>query len=178
MANLMLYAKEKGEKCFGAVNMASGTFPVGLMYATLVPEAKLEILKQRASLLHRMNPDITFQIRYAGTAKVFVDVAVDQGGCGETTRVTYHDDPIFIEDGVVHYCVGNMPGAVPRTSTIALTNATVYYGLQIANKGLEQACKENEVIYSAINTYDGKLTCKNVADSFDCYEYVDIKTLC
>ena len=98
---------------------------------------------------------------------VFVDVAVDQGGCGETTKVTYHDDPIFIEDGVVHYCVGNMPGAVPRTSTIALTNATLSYGLQIAGKGLEQACKDNEVIYSAINTYDGKLTCKNVADSLN-----------
>ena len=68
---------------------------------------------------------------------VFVDVAVDQGGCGETTKVTYHDDPIFIEEGVVHYCVGNMPGAVPRTSTIALTNATLSYGLQIAGKGLE-----------------------------------------
>ena len=109
---------------------------------------------------------------------VFVDVAVDQGGCGETTKVTYHDDPIFIEDGVVHYCVGNMPGAVPRTSTIALTNATLSYGLQIAGKGLEQACKDNEVIYSAVNTYDGKLTCKNVADSFDCYEYTDIRTVC
>lgn len=108
---------------------------------------------------------------------VFVDVAVDQGGCGETTKVTYHDDPIFEVDGVVHYCVGNMPGAVPRTSTIALTNATLSYGLQIASKGLEQACKDNEVIYSAVNTYDGKLTCKNVADSFDCYEYVDIRTL-
>ena len=109
---------------------------------------------------------------------VFVDVAVDQGGCGETTKVTYHDDPIFIEDGVVHYCVGNMPGAVPRTSTIALTNATLSYGLQIAGKGLEQACKDNEVIYSAVNTYDGKLTCKNVADSFDCYEYTDVRTVC
>lgn len=109
---------------------------------------------------------------------VFVDVAVDQGGCGETTKVTYHDDPIFIEDGVVHYCVGNMPGAVPRTSTIALTNATLSYGLQIAGKGLEQACKDNEVIYSAVNTYDGKLTCKNIADSFDCYEYTDIRTVC
>lgn len=107
---------------------------------------------------------------------VFVDVAVDQGGCGETTRVTYHDDPIFVEDGVVHYCVGNMPGAVPRTATIALTNATLSYGLQIANKGLEQACKDNEVIYSAINTYDGKLTCKNVADSYN-EEYTDPRTL-
>lgn len=108
---------------------------------------------------------------------VFVDVAVDQGGCGESTRVTYHDDPIYIEDGVVHYCVGNMPGAVPRTSTIALTNATLRYGLQIANKGLEEACKANDVIYSGINTYDGKITCKNVADSFECYEYTDIRTL-
>lgn len=108
---------------------------------------------------------------------VFVDVAVDQGGCGESTRVTYHDDPIYIEDGVVHYCVGNMPGAVPRTSTIALTNATLRYGLQIADKGLEEACKANDVIYSGINTYDGKITCKNVADSFEGYEYTDIKTL-
>ena len=108
---------------------------------------------------------------------VFVDVAVDQGGCGETTKVTYHDDPIYEVDGIVHYCVGNMPGAVPRTSTIALTNATLNYGLQIANKGLEKACTDNDVIYSAINTYDGKLTCKNVADSFDSYEYVDIKSL-
>ncbi|MDO4491260.1 MAG: alanine dehydrogenase [Lachnospiraceae bacterium] len=108
---------------------------------------------------------------------VFVDVAVDQGGCGETTKVTYHDDPIYVVDGVVHYCVGNMPGAVPRTSTIALTNATLSYGLQIADKGLEKACADNEVMYSAINTYDGKLTCKNVADSFTSYEYVDIRTL-
>lgn len=107
---------------------------------------------------------------------VFVDVAVDQGGCGETTKVTYHDDPVFIVDGVVHYCVGNMPGAVPRTSTIALTNATLNYGLQIANKGLEQACKDNDVIYSAINTYDGKLTCKNVADSYN-EEYTDPRSL-
>jgi len=103
-------------------------------------------------------------------------VAVDQGGCFETTHVTYHDNPTYVVDGVVHYCVGNMPGAVPRTSTIALTNATLKYGLQIANKGLEGACKENDVMYSAINTYGGKLTCKNVADSFN-VEYVDPKTL-
>ncbi|MGL6201056.1 MAG: alanine dehydrogenase [Lachnospiraceae bacterium] len=107
---------------------------------------------------------------------VIVDVAVDQGGCCETTKVTYHDDPIFIKDDVVHYCVGNMPGAVPRTSTIALTNATLKYGLQIANKGLEQACKDNQVIYSAINTYDGKLTFAGVAEAFglDC---ADIKSM-
>lgn len=117
--------------------------------------------------------------KYLKTMKkgaVIIDVAVDQGGCAETTKVTYHDDPIFIEDGVVHYCVGNMPGAVPRTSTIALTNATLGYGLQIANKGLEQACQDNEAIYSAINTYDGKLTHQGVADAVG-MECVDVKTL-
>lgn len=97
---------------------------------------------------------------------VIVDVAVDQGGCCETTKVTYHDDPIFVVDGIVHYCVGNMPGAVPRTSTIALTNATLKYGLQIAAEGLEQACRNHPVIYSAVNTYDGVCTYKNVADGF------------
>lgn len=107
---------------------------------------------------------------------VIVDVAVDQGGCCETTKVTYHDNPTFVVDGIVHYCVGNMPGAVPRTSTIALTNATLKYGLQIAGKGLEKACKENDVIYSGINTYAGKLTCKNVADSFH-VEHTEIKEL-
>ena len=107
---------------------------------------------------------------------VIVDVAVDQGGCCETTKVTYHDNPTFVVDGIVHYCVGNMPGAVPRTSTIALTNATLKYGLQIAGKGLENACKENDVIYSGINTYDGKLTCKNVADRFH-VEHTEIKEL-
>lgn len=107
---------------------------------------------------------------------VIVDVAVDQGGCCETTRTTYHDDPIYTVDKVVHYCVGNMPGAVPRTSTIALTNATLKYGLQIAENGLEEACRKNDVIYSAVNTYDGKLTCKNVAESFGKL-YTDITAL-
>lgn len=107
---------------------------------------------------------------------VIVDVAVDQGGCCETTKVTYHDDPIYTVDGVIHYCVGNMPGAVPRTSTIALTNATLKYGLQIAEKGLEKACQDNPVIYSAVNTYDGMCTCKNVTDSFG-MEAHDIKKI-
>lgn len=121
-----------------------------------------------------------FKERYLKEMKdgaVFVDVAIDQGGCGESSHVTTHDDPVFIKDGVVHYCVGNMPGAVPRTSTIALTNATLKYGLQIANLGLEEACRRSDVICSGVNTYDGKLTCKNVADSHKGYEYTDIKTL-
>lgn len=108
---------------------------------------------------------------------VFVDVAIDQGGCGESSRVTTHDDPVFIEDGVVHYCVGNMPGAVPRTSTIALTNATVRYGLELASKGVEKACMESDVIASAINTYKGKVTCRALAESFDDVEYTDLKTM-
>lgn len=104
---------------------------------------------------------------------VFVDVAIDQGGCGESSRVTTHDDPVYIEDGVVHYCVGNMPGAVPRTSTIALTNATLRYGLQIAGEGLEAACEKNPAIRSGLNCYLGKLTNKNVAIAHG-YEYAEM----
>ncbi len=106
---------------------------------------------------------------------VFVDVAIDQGGCGESSHVTTHDDPVYVMDGVVHYCVGNMPGAVPRTSTIALTNATLKYGLMIANQGLEKAC-ENNAIKTGVNCYLGKLTNKNVADAHG-YEYVELKSL-
>ncbi len=108
---------------------------------------------------------------------VFVDVAIDQGGCGESSRVTSHDDPVFVEDGVVHYCVGNMPGAVPRTSTIALTNATIHYGLKIASLGLAGACTDNPSVYSAVNTYDGKLTFPGVAQAFPDIPYHDIRTL-
>ena len=107
---------------------------------------------------------------------VIVDVAVDQGGCCETTKVTYHDDPIYEVDGIIHYCVGNMPGAVPRTSTIALTNATLRYGLAIVEHGLEEACRKNPVMIYGVNTYDGKLTCKNVAESFQ-MEYTDLQSL-
>ena len=108
---------------------------------------------------------------------VFVDVAIDQGGCGESSHMTSHDVPVYIEDGIVHYCVGNMPGAVPRTSTIALTNATLRYGLQIANNGLEEACRKNPVIYSAVNTYDGKIAYKNVADCYPEYEFIEANYL-
>ena len=107
---------------------------------------------------------------------VFVDVAIDQGGCGESSHVTTHDDPIYVEDGVVHYCVGNMPGAVPRTSTIALTNATLRYGLQIAASGLEEACRNSEVIASGVNCYGGKITTKNVALALG-YENTELKDL-
>lgn len=89
---------------------------------------------------------------------VIVDVAVDQGGCFETTKATYHNDPIFEIDGVVHYCVANMPGAVPNTSTIALTNATLRYGLMIANLGLEKAAEQDSGLKNGINVFEGKCT--------------------
>ena len=106
---------------------------------------------------------------------VFVDVAIDQGGCGESSKVTTHDDPVYIEEGIVHYCVGNMPGAVPRTSTIALTNATLRYGLEIAGKGLEAACA-NPAIATGVNCYQGKLTNRNVAEAHG-YEFTALEEL-
>ncbi|WP_297206383.1 alanine dehydrogenase [uncultured Brachyspira sp.] len=105
---------------------------------------------------------------------VIVDVAIDQGGCFETSHATTHDDPIFIEDGVVHYCVANMPGAVARTSTIALTNATTHYGVMLADKGLEEICKTNNTMLTGLNTYNGKCTFKGVAEAFG-IEYTDPK---
>ncbi|HVD78419.1 MAG TPA: alanine dehydrogenase [Vicinamibacteria bacterium] len=96
---------------------------------------------------------------------VIVDVAVDQGGCIETTHPTTHSDPTYEVDGVVHYCVANMPGAVPRTSTFALTNVTFPYLLRIARKGLRQALKEDPALVSGVNTYAGKLTCAPVAEA-------------
>lgn len=97
---------------------------------------------------------------------VIVDVAVDQGGCCETTRPTYHDDPVFTVDGVVHYCVANMPGSVPRTSTLALNNATLPYGLMLADNGLEAACRLCAGIAAGVNVYKGQCTYDKVAEFF------------
>ncbi|MEQ1604750.1 MAG: alanine dehydrogenase [Pyrinomonadaceae bacterium] len=96
---------------------------------------------------------------------VLVDVAVDQGGCFETTHATTHSNPTYYEEGVLHYCVANMPGAVPRTSTFALTNATLPYALDLANKGFEKAIAEDAGLYEGVNTYAGKLTYEAVATS-------------
>ncbi len=104
---------------------------------------------------------------------VIVDIAIDQGGCCETSRVTTHSEPVFIEDGVVHYCVGNMPGAVPHTSTVALANATYKYGSMIANLGLEAAAKKDAGLANGVNIYNHKCTNKNVANSLD-LEYTDL----
>ncbi len=96
---------------------------------------------------------------------VLVDVAVDQGGCFETTHATTHSNPTYYEEGVLHYCVANMPGAVPRTSTFALTNATLPYALDLANKGFERAIADDAGLAEGVNTYAGKLTYEAVATS-------------
>jgi len=98
---------------------------------------------------------------------VIVDVAIDQGGCIETAKATTHADPTFVVDGVVHYCVANMPGAVARTSTAALTNATLPYAVEIANKGWQKAMQENNEIKLGANVIDGQVTYKAVAEAFD-----------
>jgi alanine dehydrogenase len=104
---------------------------------------------------------------------VLVDVAVDQGGCFETTRATTHQDPVFIVDDVVHYCVANMPGAVARTATLALTNTTLAFGLQMAGKGFAAAVRENEHLRRGVNTHRGACTFEGVAESYG-LSYVDI----
>jgi alanine dehydrogenase len=104
-------------------------------------------------------------LRQMKEGAVVVDVAVDQGGCFETTRPTTHSDPIYVEEGVVHYCVANMPGAVPRTSTFALNNATLPYALALANKGIRQAILEDEGLLAGVNTFRGHITCEPVAES-------------
>ncbi|MDQ3711394.1 MAG: alanine dehydrogenase [Acidobacteriota bacterium] len=107
---------------------------------------------------------------------VLVDVAVDQGGCFETTHATTHSNPTYYEEGVLHYCVANMPGAVPRTSTFALTNATLPYALDLANKGLERAIKEDKGLLEGVNTFGGKLTYEAVATSQN-LEYTPLNSL-
>ena len=132
--------------------------------AVLVPGAKAPKLITR-EMLKTMKP-----------GSVLVDVAIDQGGCFETSKATTHGDPIYVVDDVVHYCVANMPGAVPRTSTMALTNATLPYAVEIANKGWEKAMQENKEIKLGANVINGKVTYQAVADAFD-LEYTPIDDL-
>ncbi len=98
---------------------------------------------------------------------VMVDVAIDQGGCFETSHATTHADPVYIVDDVVHYCVANMPGAVPYTSTLALTNATLPYAIQLANKGWQRACRENQELFLGLNVVHGEVVYKGVADAWN-----------
>ena len=130
-----------------------------LIGAVLIPGAKAPFLVKRADL------------KRLPRRAVIIDVAIDQGGCVETSRPTTHGKPVFIEEDVVHYCVTNMPGAVGRTSTYALTNVTLPYALQLANKGFEKAVSENKALAQGVNIRAGKVTNPAVAQTFQlpCY---------
>ena len=129
------------------------------------------ILIHGARTPHIVTRDMVSSMR-KGT--VIVDVAVDQGGCVETTRPTSHDDPIYEVDGVVHYCVANMPGAVARTSTFALTNTTFPYCLKVANMGYREAMRSDKALMRGLNIHDGKVTYKPVAEALN-LEYREVK---
>jgi alanine dehydrogenase len=132
--------------------------------AVLIPGAKAPHLITK-DMLKTMRP---------GT--VLVDVAVDQGGCFETTKATTHEKPTYVIDGVIHYCVANMPGAVPYTSTLALTNATLPYALQLANKGWKKACADNEELRLGLNVVNGKVVYKGVAEAFN-LKYTEVSEI-
>jgi len=124
-----------------------------LIGAVLLPGAKAPKLITRAML------------RKMKRGSVFVDISIDQGGCAETSRPTTHLDPVYVEEGVTHYCVANMPAAYARTATQALTNVTYRYVELLADLGLEGACKKQPALVGGINTRDGQLTCKAVAEA-------------
>ena len=152
-----LYSTEANiEKCLKEADLVIG--------AVLIPGASAPKLVRREHL------------KMMKRGSVIVDIAIDQGGCCETSYVTTHDDPVYTVDGVVHYCVGNMPGAVPFTSTIALSNSTYHYGRIIANMGLEAAIKANNGVRTGVNTYAGKCVNENVAKSVN-VEYTNIDEL-
>jgi len=124
-----------------------------LVGAVLLPGAKAPKLITR-SMLRKMKP-----------GSVLVDIAIDQGGCAETSRATTHLDPVYVEEGVIHYCVANMPAAYARTATQALTNVTYRYVELLADFGLDGACEKRPALTGGINTRDGRLTCQAVAEA-------------
>lgn len=130
--------------------------------AVLIPGAKAPHLVTK-NMLQLMKP-----------GSVLVDVAIDQGGCFETSHPTTHADPVYTVDGIVHYCVANIPGAVPQTSTLALTNATLPYVLKLADKGWKEACKEDKSLFLGLNMIEGKIVYPAVAEAFGlpCYPTV------
>lgn len=130
--------------------------------AVLIPGAKAPYLIKKEML------------KLMRKGSVMVDVAIDQGGCFETSYATTHSEPIYEVEGIVHYCVANIPGAVPYTSTVALTNATLPYAIQLANKGWEKACKDNADLYKGLNIVKGDVVYKAVADAFG-LEYKELK---
>ena len=122
--------------------------------SVLIPGAKAPKLVTR-EMLSLMEP-----------GSVLVDVAIDQGGCFETSHPTTHEEPTYYVDGILHYCVANIPGAVPYTSTLALTNATLPYAIQLADKGWRKACADSEELRKGLNVVDGKVVYKEVAQAW------------
>ena len=161
-----IYGKELTTLISNPYNIEAAVIESDLVIgAVLIPGAKAPKLVTK-EMVQQMKP-----------GSVVIDIAIDQGGIFETSdQITTHDNPTYERFGVVHYAVGNMPGAVPRTSTIALTNVTVPYALQIANKGYKQASLDNESLAKGINTLGGHVTHKAVAEALD-YQYVDAKSL-
>ena len=122
------------------------------------------VLIAGAKAPHLITKDMLSTMKHGA---VVVDVSVDQGGCIETCKPTTHENPTYVVDGILHYCVANMPGAVPYTSTVALTNATLPYAIQLANKGWEKACSDNRELYYGVNTVSGTIVYQAVAEAFD-----------
>ena len=129
--------------------------------SVLIPGAKAPKLVTR-DMLADMEP-----------GSVLVDVAIDQGGCFETSHATTHEEPTYYVDGIQHYCVANIPGAVPYTSTLALTNATLPYALQLADKGWRKACTDNEELRKGLNVVEGNVVYKKVAETWN-LPYVEL----
>jgi alanine dehydrogenase len=154
------------------VTLASNVWTIGetlkqadlVIGAVLIPGAAAPKLVRRSMLADMKR------------GAVVVDVAIDQGGCMETSHPTTHGNPVYVVDGVIHYCVSNMPAAVPHTSTFALTNATIPYLLELANKGLRRACMDHAAIREGVNTYGGHVTCQAVAECLG-LSYTELKAL-
>ena len=150
--------------------MPKNCFPLmssGPILRRLLPSADLVV---GAVLIHgAAAPKLITKemLRFMQKGSVIVDVAIDQGGCIETAKPTTHDDPIYEVDGIIHYCVANMPGAVSMTSTLGLTNATLPYAIELANKGYKRAAQENRELAKGINIINGKITYQGVAEAFN-----------
>ena len=159
--------------------MPKNCFPLMYSPATLrrlLPEADLvvgAVLIPGAAAPKLITRDM---LKHMRKGSVIVDVAIDQGGCVETAKATTHDDPIYEVDGIIHYCVANMPGAVSMTSTLALTNATLPYAIELADKGYQKAARENPELAKGINIIAGKVTYKGVAEAFN-MEYVPLSSM-
>jgi len=159
--------------------MPKNCFPLMYSPATLrrlLPEADLvvgAVLIPGAAAPKLITRDM---LKHIKKGSVIVDVAIDQGGCVETAKATTHDDPIYEVDGIIHYCVANMPGAVSMTSTLALTNATLPYAIELADKGYKKAAQENPELAKGINIMAGKITYEGVAEAFN-LEYTPLDSI-